>query len=273
MNVGSDEDDTPTIATLSRRRGRPDDSADEDDAGGLAAVVSQASLRRRVDAHEVSVSQSYGPLLDDLCLRKHANLFISFAADQVPFDYEVVVGDRAIDLSMVVASLANGVYSELGALSNDVAKVFDNTVAYYGRRGFSDPMLLASKARSLKKWWFTQVALRTAAPSLNTSSGSHYHALQNSRQDGVKSGVSIAKKSTDAALKVVASLKAEFAMERDDLDEEVSEDVQQKRDEYERELMHAERVLRINIDTKAYLRCGPFELGYLSFCAWACGLI
>ena len=77
----------------------------------------------------------------------------------------------------------------------------------------------------------------------------------------MKSGVKSAVKSSNDALKVVASKKAEFALEIDgNIDVEVPEDVQQKRDEYERDLIHAERVLRVNINTKAYLRRGPFEL-------------
>jgi hypothetical protein len=40
---------------------------------------------------------------------------------------------------------------------------------------------------------------------------------------------------------------------------DVAEDVAQERIELERELLHAERILRLNISSQAYLRCGPFE--------------
>jgi len=266
--LGDDEDAMSRSRSDRRRRSRTVDSDEEDESGvgsdtvasSLQASHQHSSLRRRVDAREVTVAQSYGPLLDDLCIRPYGSLFVDFAVEQVPADYATVVGGPAIDLSIVVNSLASGAYSELHALNADVVKVFDNTISYYGRRGIQDPMSLASKARTLKNWWIAQVALRTHAVSLNVSNKSHYSTVSRLRVGGVRSSVSNAKTSSDIALQVVVMRRARFAREVEAFDGIITEQLQQGRDEYERELLHAERVLLNNTRLKSYLRNGPFEL-------------
>jgi len=170
-------------------------------------------------------------------------------------------------------SLANGVNSELDASNGDVAKVFDNTTAYYGRRGIDDPMSLTSKARTLKNWWCNQVARRAHPVSLNTSMKSHYHTVNRKRTEDVRSGVSNARSSSDVALQVVAMKRAEFAREVEAFEGMLTEDIQQKRDEYDRELLQAQRILRTNISTKAFLRNGPFELFDTSTARHSVGLM
>jgi hypothetical protein len=59
-------------------------------------------------------------LLDDLCDRDHANLFIDFATSQVPDDYVTVVLGPAIDLGMVVRTHSEGLYTDASSL-NDAA--------------------------------------------------------------------------------------------------------------------------------------------------------
>jgi hypothetical protein len=194
-------------------------------------------------------------LLDNLCDRDHANLFIDFATSQVPDDYVTVVLGPAIDLGMVVRTHTEGLYTDASSLNDAVVKVFDNTITYYKRKAVQDPQQLALHARSLRKWWVDGFQRIMEQGATNVSYNTHYSTIYRTRQAQARSQIDSARATSQAALQVVAHKKTTLNVEDADLDEiETQNEILM-----ERELLHAERVLNKNIATSAYLRCGPFE--------------
>ena len=240
---------TSTRLTRGTLRTR-NDQLDED-GGDL-----QAEVRRRLDTTGESMSARLATLLDNLCDREHANLFIDFATSQVPADYESVVNGPAIDLGIVVRTLSTGGYADASLLTDAVVKVFDNTIAYYRRRGIQDTQELARHARTLRRWWVEEARRITDAPSTNISYESHRQTNGRARQGQTRTQVDSARATSNSALHVVARKKTMLEVE----DGNFSGQDEQRKLELERELLHAERILHYNISASAYLRIGPFEL-------------
>ena len=254
ISDSSSDDDGVTAHSRRRKSSRrsstqADGESDHDDE----------PLRRRLNTDNgESLRARFGSLLDELCDREHANLFIDFATTQVPPDYATIVGGPPVDLRMVLDTLTAGGYEDVSSLNDAVLKVFDNTSTYYGRRTVQDTQLLARRGKTLRRWWVEQVRRLTSTHSEQDSNDRHRSqkdASSRARQSERLLEVASAHVTSTRALQMVEQLTEQLGQ----ADGEMTEEEAQTRIAHERELMHAQRVLNNNIATSAYLRSGPYE--------------